>query len=185
MQNENLSDILSDSSAQEIQQWIKNVREGREHVSKNFNWLGLAEAATFNSYAREKSPSSLPNLDWAKVAVEAYHHLIEISQPSERFRFEHSIMLLRAYLLAHLGPRENEELLQVNPVVDWIFQDIDMPYDEVQRRAEIWTTLSKPEMLQLRRIKTRLSILRLMRDHGLLQERQGFDAWLSLWKQLP
>src|SRR5258706_2969898 len=52
-----------------VLQWLYEVWEGARQAPEGFNWLGLAEISAGLANHKNNTLPSLPDLDWARVAV--------------------------------------------------------------------------------------------------------------------
>ena len=64
------------------------------------------------------------DLNWAKVAIVVYDYLINKADPARRDSLEHSVMMLRAYLIVKLGVVPHDPVLNIGHIVQWFFQNL-------------------------------------------------------------
>lgn len=173
-----------------INGWLKQTFARPQEVPVNFNWLSLAEIATLRAsavYASLQKKDTLPDLEWAKVALAVYEFLIRGNE-GDRIALEYSMMNLRAHLLAYLGNVPGDQLLDSDSIIQWFFHNLKMSSDEAKQKALHWRSLSREEMLELRQIKNRLSILQSLVEHDLVNSRdegERVQKWISLGDLLP
>ncbi len=159
-------------------EWLRSVDGGEASIPSDFNWLGLAEGSAGLA-------TSTDDVEWGRVAVNIYERLAAGAEPRLSDRLLHSAMLVRAHFIALLGDRSDDPLLDADRIVRWFLDGLQLPPDEARRRADIWPTLSAPEILSLRDIKIRLSPLVMLAEAGLLREHPELDRWLQLRPALP
>jgi hypothetical protein len=179
VQPHDLNELLSWDPSR-IESWLSNFASS-EPPSEDFNWLGLAEVAASRAVAATGSPAQLA---WGRIAQAAYEQLSSRADPASRYRHTEDAMRLRAELIRVQGPRSDDPLLDCDKILDWFLQNVDHPVDAIKQRAARWRELDPGEVLELRRLKNRLAILRrLDRCPGIAREE--IARWLPLWELLP
>jgi hypothetical protein len=168
--------------ASELLAWQKDAWTGKLPIPEEFNWLGMAEVAAFNANSkinREKS------LQWAKVAISTYEYLIKNADLAGKNSFVCSLMNLRACMIIRHGTVPQDCVLDIKHVIDLFFFNTHMSYTEAATKATAWKDLSMRDIQELRRIKNRLSALKLLSDTGKIIPNQELKNWLHLREQLP
>jgi hypothetical protein len=169
----------------QVLMWVNTIVEGRQEVPEYFNWLGLAQLSANQARSRDDAVSSIPDLDWAKVAIVVYDYLINKADPARRDSLEHSVMMLRAYLIVKLGVVPHDPVLDIEHIVQWFFQNLRLSLAEAARRSASWKELKREEILELRQIKNRLAVIRSLAEHNLLSHHPELQPWLALREKLP
>jgi len=175
-----LSDLLAGGKSA-VMQWIVNVPPGQQSLSQKFDWLGLAEAAALN--ARFEL-----DLDWAKIAISIYDQLAKkVESKSQRESLMYSQMNLRAFLIARLGAVPGHPILDPQPIINWFFDSLTLTVEEASERAARWTDLEIERVRELRRIKNRLSPIKVLKEANMLphDSYSSLSSWLSIRSQLP
>jgi hypothetical protein len=162
---------------QPVERVLSWLAADRTPVPVDFNWLGLAEAA-----ARKGRLEC--DLDWALVALRSYGRWLGIIGPSARESYRVSTMSLRAYFIKRFGAEEGDELRDLTRLVDAFREGVDESAVEIATRARDWERLGPPEILELRRIKDRLTPLTLL-ESQILVEYPDIAEWLRIREQLP
>jgi len=122
---------------------LERVRSGR--VPAGFSLQRLGEGAAANASLEEgRRPAFL----WAETAI----HAFDLVGDEER------AMALRTLLVTRFGP-EARSLSDPEPVMDWLKRSVPLTPDELVERARDWKEKSREEILKLRQIKNRLSIV--------------------------
>jgi len=177
--------FLLQQSADQTFEWIQNAWRDTQLVPKDFNWLGLAEVAAFQARRGNEFSTRLPDLVWAKIAIAIYEYLIEKTGRAHKQSFELSIMSLRAHCIIALGSVPDDPILDVNRIVQWFFQNVEMTLDEAREKAANWKERPLEEIRELRYIKNRLSIIKPLFLKESLECNQELSDWLELQEDLP
>lgn len=189
-----LLNSLMKKDAIQVQAWLKSIWTGKEHISDNFNWHGLAEVAAFRA-------SDNLNLEWAKVAIYVYNFLAA-NQPnaSGKESFMSSAMTLRAYMISKLCATPGDEVLDIEYLVHWFFNDLKISDKDALIQADAWKKMlaSKnkkdiqnkldaelEEFRILRRIKNRLTLFKLLSESNKFSPDKEITAWLLIQDKLP
>jgi len=105
----------------------------------------LAEGATTNALLEQaRGPTFL----WAETAIHAFGLIGE----------EERAMALRTLLVTRFGPKAHP-LSDPGPILDWLKRTVRLTPEELAARTSDWKTKSRAEILELRQIKNRLSIV--------------------------
>lgn len=185
---------LIKKDAIQVQAWLKTIWTGKEHISDNFNWLGLAQVAS------SKASENL-NLEWAKVAIYVYDFLAA-NQPnaSGKESFMSSAMTLRAYMISKLGATPGDEVLDIEYLVNWFFDDLKISDKDALIKASAWKQILAAKNKQdiqnkldaeleefriLRRIKSRLTLFKLLSESNKFIPDKEIADWLSIQDKLP
>jgi hypothetical protein len=176
-----LNDLLKKDVA-EIREWIQTVRAQQNEASHDFNWLGLAESASFNASSEHTSTVALL---WAEVALEAYDWLAKNSEPDTCVSFTNASTLLRAAMIARYGSEAGHTVLDMDTIVSNFFTDLPLSYEEAEEKARNWKVIEIDEIRKLRKIKNRLKAMELLAEHNTIRADQTLCRWLTLRKKLP
>lgn len=184
-----LGDVLK-KEPKEVLRWIGESFDSSRKENQSFNWLGLAEVAAQNTCSGNGNKHSKPNLDWAKIAFAVYEYLERRSDTTDNWRIslECSEMLLRTNIIISGGYDDNEEALKnVDVVLRWFTQSLNVSFSEVEKRASSLHELGRSEILALRQIKNRLSVIKVLyQNYSLPPEiAPEIEKWLSLREKLP
>jgi len=169
-----LNNLLAQEPSKIID-WIRNIREKREVLPQNFNWLGLAEGCLSRTYEDN-------NLLWARAAIDTYYLLAGIESNGDDYLL--SIMRLRVYLINKLGAVDNDPILDFRQVVNRFFEKLTIPFSEVQKKVDIWTKLDIEQIKELRKIKNQLAIFNGL-DTSLLNPYPELTEWMLIKDKLP
>ncbi|MBA2679868.1 MAG: hypothetical protein H0U76_15910 [Ktedonobacteraceae bacterium] len=186
MRQVELVDWLLDQDATLVHAWLHRVWEGLQDIPKDFKWEHLAAAADVLARSgRGPNYYSQPDLEWAKVAIALYQYLIDISDLTEHPTLEERMMYLRAYFIMNFGVIRGDPILDVNQIVKWFFQNLYLSSIEAEKRLVSFKELEYTEIVKLRYIKNRLTILQFLSSRDLLPPNQELDRWLALREKLP
>ena len=172
-----LQELLQQSPAQ-LLDWLHKVEKGHQQVPLNFNWLGLAEAASFEA-------RSLKSLIWAEVAIAVYQRLVDNADAVGKAGLISSNMHLRAFMITQLGAIRNNTILDPDYIVQCFFENLPYSYEQIKRETVHWRTLPIQEIKALKLIKSRLSVITSLVDNHKIHPDTELQAWLSLQKDLP
>lgn len=172
-----LQELLQQSPVQ-VLNWLHEVEKGQHQVPLNFNWLGLAEAASFEARSQK-------NLTWAEVAVTIYQRLVDSTDSAHKAGLISSMMHLKAFMITQLGVVHNNTILDPNSIVQWFFESLPYNYEQTKLKSAHWRTLNIQEMKALKLIKSRLSVIASLVDDNKIHPNTELQAWLSLQKDLP
>lgn len=197
-----LNSLLKKKPVQ-VQVWLKSIWTKEQQVSEEFNWLGLAEVAA--SLARENLAfkDNLFALEWAKIATSVYEFLAESnSNTFAKNSFTQSSMLLRSNMIFKLGNLLDDPVLDAEEIVNWFFKELKFSYKEAIQKSSLWRELSPEkyeelaknekqlelaleEIRDLREIKNRLAVIRVLTQNELFKPNEEIKAWNALWEKLP
>ncbi|MBR8834026.1 MAG: hypothetical protein DSM106950_08285 [Stigonema ocellatum SAG 48.90 = DSM 106950] len=110
-----LNDLLQQHAAS-VLAWLRSIESDLLKPPFGFNWLGLAEAATFEA-------QSASDLAWAEVATSVYERLAATANSSAQESLMISAMLLRASMIARFGSVPGHLVLdldQLKKIVGWV-----------------------------------------------------------------
>lgn len=140
------------------------------------------------------------SLDWAEIAVRAAELQALNRSGTERENALFWAMRLRSWFIAKMGSRPNHLVLDKEIILRWAMQELDIPMQTVKEKAAlIWKDAarakgsSNPEdrqrvhddLKQLRRIKHRLNVVKVLADCGELPNNSILNEWLEIREQLP
>ena len=177
---------LTKQDAQTVQSWVHQVWEGTQVIPEDFQWMQLSAAIEVVARAG-KGPDyyTAPDLEWARLAVSIYQYLLSQATPLDRMDIELRIMYLKGYLIMHFGSVDGDPLLDVNQIVAWFFHTLTLTREEVAHKMASVDILSDEELLRLRYLKERLSLLQFLSKKHLLPANEEIDIWLALRDTLP
>ena len=140
------------------------------------------------------------SLDWAEVAVRAAElkarNPYEIGRETARQR----AMELRAWFISKMGSRSGHLVLDKETILRWVTEGLTLSVQAAREKAaRIGERLARvkdssdpkemqgvaDDLRQLRRIKHRLSVLKVLADCGELGSDPVLDGWLDIREQLP
>jgi hypothetical protein len=185
-QSKELISWLIKQDVETVKAWIYEAWEGLQSVPGDFKWEYLA--ATLEVLARSgNGPNyySKPDLEWGKLTVSIYHYLISKADPLTRMSLEERMMYLKAYLISYYGCIAGNAFLDVNRIVDWFFQNVRLSIDEVEKRLAHLKDLEMEELMFLRHLKVRLSIIQFLSDRNLIFPNEILRKWLAIQTKLP
>ncbi|MDQ2717107.1 MAG: hypothetical protein M3Z08_19560 [Chloroflexota bacterium] len=142
MEADRLVDWLLEQEPSLTLQWLHEMLEGTRPLPEGFNWHGLAECATFNTF-RKVPLSSPPHLAWARVAALAYNYVIYENKHSARLAhnpdmkkmsylsLEEALMTLQARCIIAFGSVAGDPVLDIQHPITCFFEDLPFSPDEV------------------------------------------------------
>ncbi|WP_146252258.1 hypothetical protein [Streptomyces carminius] len=133
--------------------------------------------------------SSLPQEErvlWAEVAIFCIRRK-EVCGASDLLASSVDEARIRSYVIRNLDGRDLGPTWSLEELCGLVLDSIPYPFEEAKERASRWRSLSREEMLTLRRIK---NLLGAVKDVGrLIQEKdeacEGVRMWLDLVPLLP
>lgn len=180
------SELIKLSPA-EVQAWLNRVWSGKEEVPEDFHWHGLAEGAA----SRANPFKGTPNLGWAVISAEVYKKLAYEIDPGSEESYLPSAMNLRASLIQKLGVVKEHPVLDPETIVRWFYDNLHISYEAAVERSAKWkesgprSGLSMADVLELNRIKHRLSYIKRLVESGHLDPDEEIAKWLEIRDQLP
>jgi hypothetical protein len=165
-----------------IKNWPQKVFSGEIGISKDFNWLGLAEVAASIAGNSENNDRYIDIL-WGHIAVSVYDYLSQIA-PQGRDSFENSAMNVRVKLILQYG-NDDLSILSINAIKEWFFGRLDFSIRQVKDIIKNQEILSMEVLRSLRKIKNRLSIVERLYDAGYLYDDKDMTDWINVKKFLP
>lgn len=173
-----LNDLLQQDAAS-VRAWLRRTQSDSLKLSAEFNWLGLAEAAAFES-------QSTSNVTWAEVAISVYEQLAtETANSNARESLMISSMLLRSAMIAKLGSVPGHPVLDIDAIIHWFYDNQTMTHDSAAQKAGHWKICKLEEIRELRRIKNRLGVISVLADSNKYALNEELKHWLSLREKLP
>jgi len=176
---------LLQEDADSVLAWLKSIESGHSSPPEGFNWLGLAEAASFDAREGDRYHPNKPNIKWAEVATKVYDRLAESANADTRDSFMNSSMMLRAATIAKLGAIPGHPVLDSDPILRWFNDSLKMSYSEAATKAANWKKCQSEEIRELRQIKNRLRVISVLADSDKLVLNTEIKSWLSLLDKLP
>lgn len=178
-----LNQILQED-ADSVLNWLKTVELEPSLAPEGFNWLGLAEAASFDALEDDRHHPNT-SIKWAEVALKIYYRLAESANVDTRDSLLNSSMMLRAAMIEKFGTIPDHPVLDFNPIVHWFKNSLKMSYSEATTKAANWKKCQIEEMRELRKIKNRLQAISVLAKSGKVVLHPEINLWLSLQEQLP
>jgi hypothetical protein len=166
-----------------LDEWLRQFEEGKQSPD---NWMnGVSEAA---AQAAERKAS----LEWADIAIRASDLLARVG-PHERELALDRAMRLRASLIVKMGSSPGHPVLDNEIILDWFRSELESPMDVVKQRIARWHDSQLPvngrlpidQVRQLRALKNRLRIVKLLADPGEVPIGSDTSKWLEISDQLP
>jgi hypothetical protein len=179
-----LNQLLQQDVSQ-VQDWLKNVWSGKQKAPENFNWLGLAEAATSVAYSDYANNIKAPNIYWAEVATFIYDQLSNGANLQKQDAYMLSSMALRAAMIEIFGEISGHPVLDLDRVINWFLDNLPMSYKEAETKAASWSKCPVEDIRELRRIKNRLNIISVLAESKKCVLNEELNTWLSLRHKLP
>src|SRR5215469_5087589 len=145
--------------------------------------------------AKDKS-----SLDWAEVAVRASELETLNCSGTERENALLWGMQLRSWFIAKMGSRPNHLVLNKEVILQWATEGLDISVQTAKEKAAlIWKDVARikgssnsadmqrvhDDLRQLRRIKYRLDVVKVLADRGELPNDSILNEWLEIRQQLP
>ncbi len=194
--------VLLQKDPEQVQAWLRIVWAEQQQIPEKFNWLVLAQVSTFNAQElanEESNESHSESLAWAQVATSVYEFLAE-NNPSFPESYLYSLMGLRAYMILKFGALPGNQVLDIQQIVNWFFDNLHISYQEALIKATDWRetlAVNNPEETQkkfeseledirkLRLIKNRLGIIKRLSKSKDFLPNEELNIWISLWDKLP
>ncbi len=182
-----LNQILQ-QDADSVLVWLKNIFAADSSLPEGFNWLGLAEAATFNAHEGKRHDSTTPDIKWAEVATNIYDRLAALADKAKAGSgesFAISSMMLRSAMIGKLGVVPGHPVLNLNLILQWFWDSVKFSRQEVTQKAANWRSLPVGEIRELRQLKNRLKVISALADSENCVLDTEIKALLSLREKLP
>lgn len=170
--------------------WLDEYLRGFEAGAPAPHSMIGIEAGALSRARTEKS------LEWASIAVRAADlHALENGgehKPAAQWR----AMALRAWFISKMGSTPGDPILDRDVIVRWFRAETEFPLDIALEKSGRWkkTKLKelpentpadvRAELIKLRHIKGRISILRTLADCGQLPDDADLKDWLAARDQL-
>jgi hypothetical protein len=130
------------------------------------------------------------SLEWAGIAVRAAAlHALE-GGGEQRAATLWKAMALRAWFISKMGSQAGHPVLDKATILRWFRQENEFSFEDTKELSARWrrtraATPSKDELIKLRNIKGRISVLRMLADAGELPDDPELKQWLELRGQIP
>ena len=188
---QSIMDSLRDKGPEAWRAYLRPFEEGQPLT-------GLSMQVIFHYIA--PSATDQGSLDWAEVAIRAAELEALNSSGTEREDALLRAMKLRSRFIAKMGSRPNHRVLSKEIILHWAMEGLDISIQTAKEKAAlIWKDVarikgsSNPEdrqrvhddLKQLRRIKHRLGVLKVLADCGELPKDSILNEWLQIREQLP
>ncbi|KAF3885147.1 MULTISPECIES: hypothetical protein [Nostocales] len=194
MNESNPLDLLNQllqKDASDVLAWLKDIWSGQLKAPKDFNWLGLAQAAgttaSYNIHNFDDSDTACA-LPWAEVATLTYDLLVSKVESDKQEPYMLSSMLLRAAMIERFDAIPGHPVLDLDRISHWFFDNLTMSPQEAQTKTlSCWEDIkgSIKDMRELRRIKNRLNVLLVLVDSGKILPNEELKAWIYIRDILP
>ena len=140
------------------------------------------------------------SLDWAEVAVRAAELEALNSSGTARENALLWAMQHRSWFIAKRGPRPNHPVLDKEVILRWVVDGLDISVQTAKEKSiQVWEDVARvkgssnreyrqrvhDDLKQLRRIKHRLGVLKVLADCGDLPNDSILNEWLQIREQLP
>ncbi|NVJ00837.1 hypothetical protein HV824_22345 [Myxococcus sp. AM009] len=164
--------------------WLDQLTLGGAVEGKPFNWEVFAFTIAIRA-REERSP------DWAHVALRIYDALVKRPPTgADAHTFWISAMSLRAWMIAELGEREGDPVLDSEPIVAWIQRLTTMSLEEASRwmalAQEDFRAIPIEKLLVMRRIKHGLNTLaHALHKTQVERKHPELVPWLQFRTRLP
>ena len=178
-----LNQILQED-ADSVLDWLKTIDLEPYSAPEGFNWLGLAEAASFNALEEDPHHPNA-NIKWAEVALKVYHRLTESANVENRDSLLNSSMMLRAAMIVKFGAILDHPVLDFNPILHWFKDSLKMSYSEAITKAANWKKCQIEEIRELRKVKNNLKVISVLANSDKIVLHPEMNLWLSLQEKLP
>jgi hypothetical protein len=155
----NLDDLVS-SGPEGVRIWLAALRAGTVDP-KEWNLLVLGSA--LNRKVREEG-----TLPWLAVGVEFQRYLAQSIGGWSGERHLITAMSLRTQFILRMGVDAREELLQLEPIVEWFLGSLPLTLEETVAKSAHWIDLPVEEIRALRGIKNRLGVFQQSDNDSLL-----------------
>ncbi|WP_240358451.1 hypothetical protein [Myxococcus vastator] len=165
----------------QLRAWLDGLVVGEPVAGENFNWVVFA--FTIAARAREES-----SLEWAQIGVFVYESLARRHADEEEFSLRLSEMNLRAGMIAELGEREGDLVLDSEPLVAWVRRLTTLSLEEAARwvAMEDVRTIPTEKLRAMRRLKHALKILaHALPKTNVEQKHPELVPWLQFRTRLP
>jgi hypothetical protein len=165
-----------------IERYLDDYESGKQELQ--LNWPLLFDVAARN--ARRDT-----DLQWASIAIRAVN-LIGKDHAYWEPWLEKS-MSLRASLIASMGTRVGDPILDGKIVLQWFDDELKLSLVDAKEKIERWEQSTVPlfqrlpidDLKELRHTKQRLSVIRKLADCGQIPRDSHLNDWLAIQAQLP
>jgi hypothetical protein len=140
------------------------------------------------------------SLAWALVAIEAVEQSARRSSGAARENGLLRAMNLRSWFVSKMGSRPDDYVLDKRIILKWVQDGLTMtPLEAHERATVLWERIRQArdladpvamkaavtDLQELRRIKRRLNVAKLLADVGELIDETNLQGWLKVREQLP
>lgn len=140
------------------------------------------------------------SLDWAEVAVRAADLEALNCSGTERENAQLRAMRLRSWFIAKMGSRPGHPVLGKEILLHWVMEGLGITAQTTKEKAAlIWKDVARvkcssnsedvqrvhDDLRQLRRIKHRLNVAKVLADCGEVPNNPILSEWLEIREQLP
>ena len=140
------------------------------------------------------------SLAWAEVAIRAAELEARSCTGIERDNALNWAMGLRSWFIARMGPQSSNIVLDKEIIISWIMDGLNISLSSVEKRASVfWENFAKAkesgdpsdlsrnneDLHELRSLKRRLDIVKILSDSGHLEDNSTLTEWLKIREYLP
>lgn len=136
------------------------------------------------------------SLEWADIAIRAaaLHALENAGQ--HRASAQWRAMALRAWFISKMGAQPGHPILDPDVILRWFREEAEFPLEAAKQKSARWKKTKlrdlspdespevRDELIRLRNLKGRISILRTLADCGALPPDADLAAWLAARNEL-
>lgn len=208
MKSRELTINLLAKTPEDLLEWVKLARSQNVDLPEDFSWYSLASSIT----SRIKTLIHDRRFEcvnaWFKIVNEIYDNVASGNpNSSEADALRYEIMNMRAALIMKFGISKADPLLNEDLLLAWFFHDLNVPLDTAIQKSDDWQNLKQQKKVRwlsdseerdngnhknvtiedlktLRKFKNKLSILKPLYQHKLIENRELGD-WISLMHRLP
>ena len=185
--------ILDSLKTQSPEAWLAYLRRYEDRVD-----TGLSMQVIFDYAVRLAKEHE--SLEWAEVAVRAAELAASQDCGVEREQDLQRAMRLRTWFISRMGSRTGHAVLDKAAVLHWAMDSLTLPIPTAREMAaSFWADFAEaqtspdPEDLrrmakrlhQLRWLRHRLDVVKMLADSGELPSDSVFHEWLQLREALP
>ena len=192
---------LLDKSEDSILNFLEKKTIFSSDLSEDWNWVALSELVSLKVTTNINSFNNALSLRWAQVGILIYDYLADKDNELKEI-LEFSSMRLRVQIISSIGHTESNQVLDAEYIFKWFRNSLKLSiYEVVAKSQEASLTFgllneSVPgmeadmknklsEILELRRIKTRINLIKVLSESNKVKIPADIIEWLSLREKLP
>jgi arsenate reductase-like glutaredoxin family protein len=175
-------EALLKSNPSQLLDELEDIYADKTKFAESFNWwLTLAEIATQKMLLTEKRDAIL----WAKIASSVFRFLSSKPEAVSPNSLECSEMRVRLKLIERFGIDYNIEILRTEPIEEWFLKRLNLDLEETLRLSSSWVNLSVEQIRNLRNLKSRIGVIKILSEMGLMSNNNDLRRWIELKNKLP